>query len=96
MRLGHLVTKEKGWNSNEVFQAAEEKWERVTPSGVYFGLCNFADRLYAHKSIQHTKGKGKTGKAYQILFNTVELYSIDLNGYALWGMKTNLVFPMCV
>ena len=26
-------------------------WERVTPSGVYFGLWNFADRLHSQKVI---------------------------------------------
>ena len=33
---------------------------RVTPSGVYFGLWNFA--VYMHKKL-HSNGKGNNGKA---------------------------------
>ena len=35
--------KERGWNSNEAFQAAE----RVSPSGGNAELCDFAECLHA-------------------------------------------------
>lgn len=46
-RLHNIIIKEKGWNSNDVFQAAEKS----SFCGVYFVIFDIAERLHVQNVI---------------------------------------------
>ena len=102
MSLCHLVTKEKGWNSNEAFEAAEKSdfyGKELVPLAWTLGFVS-SRTVYMHKKLYNTlKGREKMDKHNRsslmnmrdYLFLKIELAIIALESSGNLAMTQEMV-----